>query len=148
MNWCHYRFRAVWDLSAGPGAVFTALERAEDYPLWWPQFREVVPLSPDRGTARIRSFLPYELRVTASAVRRDPAARVLEVGLEGDLEGWARWALAPRGAGTRAVYDQEVEVRKPLMRRLAVPCRPAFRANHAVMMRSGRRGLDARLRGG
>ncbi|MER5464459.1 SRPBCC family protein [Streptomyces sp. NPDC002668] len=145
MNWCHYRFRSVWELPAGPGAVYTVLERVGEYPLWWPQVREVTRLDAETGTARFRSFLPYELLVTARAQRRDPAAGLLEVGMEGDLEGWARWTLTQRGAGTRAVYEQEVEVRKPLMRRLAVPCRPVFVANHAAMMRGGRRGLAAYL---
>ncbi|MEV6399935.1 SRPBCC family protein [Streptomyces sp. NPDC051907] len=147
MDWSHYRFHTVWDLPAAPAAVYDVLAKAEEYPLWWPQVREVTPLGEDRGAARFRSFLPYELLVTARALRRDPAARVLEIQLEGDLEGWARWTLAarPDDTGTRAVYEQEVEVRNPLMRRLALPCRPLFRANHAAMMRGGRRGLAAYL---
>ncbi|MGY0487716.1 SRPBCC family protein [Streptomyces sp. WG-D5] len=146
MDWNHYRFRSVWDLPAPPGTVYAVLERAEEYPRWWPQVRSVTPLdgSSTSGVAVFRSFLPYELHVTASERRRDPAARVLEVRMTGDLEGWARWTLRPRpGGGTRAVYDQEVEVGKPLMRRFAVPGRPVFLANHAWMMRGGRRGLAA-----
>ncbi|MFF1512114.1 SRPBCC family protein [Streptomyces sp. NPDC058326] len=145
MDWCRYRFRSVWRLAAPPDAVFAVLERAEEYPRWWPQVREVVPLDDTTGTARFRSFLPYELVVTARAVRRDPAARVLEVGLGGDLEGWARWTVAPERSGTRVVYEQEVEVRARLLRVLAVPGRPVFRVNHALMMRGGRRGLAAHL---
>lgn len=57
---------------------------------------------------RFRSFLPCELPVTVRAQRRDPAAGVLEVGMAGDLEGWARWTLTVRGSGTRALYEQEV----------------------------------------
>ncbi|MFF7205211.1 SRPBCC family protein [Streptomyces sp. NPDC008141] len=148
MNWSHYRFRSVWELGAAPAAVYAALERAEEYPRWWPQVREVIPLDEVSGTARFRSFLPYDLFVTARALRSDPAGLVLEIGLEGDLEGWARWTLAHRGEGTHVVYEQEVEVRKPLMRRLAPLCRPVFRANHAAMMRGGRRGLAAYLRTG
>jgi hypothetical protein len=147
MDWSHFRFRTVWDLPAAPEAVYAVLERAEEYPLWWPQVREVTPLDDDTGAARFRSFLPYDLFVTARALRRDPAAGVLEVGMEGDLEGWARWSVAVRGSGTRALYEQEVEVRTPLMRRLALPCRPVFLANHAAMMRGGRRGLTAYLDG-
>ncbi|MEV6327433.1 SRPBCC family protein [Streptomyces sp. NPDC051909] len=146
MDWCRYRFRSVWRLAAPPAAVYGVLERAEDYPLWWPQVREVVPLDEHTGTARFRSLLPYDLVVTAQARRRDPDAGVLEVGMSGDLDGWARWTLSAEGAGTRAVYEQEVEVRSPLMRALAVPGRPFFRANHALMMRGGRRGLAAHLR--
>ncbi|CAM5242630.1 polyketide cyclase [Streptomyces narbonensis] len=114
MDWCRYRFRSVWRLAAPPDAVYAVLERAEEYPRWWPQVREVVPLDDTTGTARFRSLLPYELVVTASALRRDPVARILEVGLGGDLEGWVRWTLTAEGTGTRAVYEQEVEVRARL----------------------------------
>jgi uncharacterized protein YndB with AHSA1/START domain len=145
MDWCRYRFRSLWTLRAPVGDVYTALERAEDYPLWWPQVRRVDRVDDTTGIIRIRSFVPYDLVFTAKEVRRDPVAGVLEIGMTGDLDGWARWTLTAEGAGTRARYDQEVEVRKPLMRRLAVPGRPVFRANHALMMRAGRRGLGTYL---
>ncbi|MET8223903.1 SRPBCC family protein [Streptomyces sp. NPDC005301] len=145
MDWCRYRFSSLWTLPAPVGDVYTALERAEDYPLWWPQVRRVDRVDDTTGIIRIRSFVPYDLVFTAKEVRRDPVAGVLEIGMTGDLDGWARWTLTADGTGTRARYDQEVEVRKPLMRRLAVPGRPVFRANHALMMRAGRRGLGAYL---
>ncbi|RLL65827.1 SRPBCC family protein [Streptomyces sp. Z26] len=146
-SWHHYRFHSVWLLDAPPAAVYDVLARAEEYPSWWPQVREVTPLGEDSGEARFRSLLPYDLRVTARAVRQDPDAGVLEIAMSGDLVGRARWTLTGERGGTRADYAQEVEVRKPLLRLLAVPGRPLFRANHALMMRSGRRGLRARLRG-
>ena len=148
MDWSRYRFCSVWDLPEPPAAVYAVLERAEEYPRWWPEVREVTPVDERTATARLRSLIPYDLFVTARESRRDPAGRVLEVALDGDLEGWARWTLSARDGGTRAVYEQEVEVRKPLMRRFAVPGRPVFRANHALMMRSGRRGLRRRLENG
>ncbi|MFD9488543.1 SRPBCC family protein [Streptomyces sp. NPDC059991] len=146
-GWSHYRFRSVWHLPAPTAAVFAVLERVERYPHWWPQIREVTAVDGRTGTARFRSLLPYDLVVTARERRRDEAAGVLEVAMSGDLEGWARWTLSACGGGTHAVYEQEVEVRKPLMRRLAVPGRPVFLANHALMMRAGRRGLTAVLNG-
>ncbi|MFF5504303.1 SRPBCC family protein [Streptomyces roseolus] len=146
MDWCRYRFRSVWRLAAPPDRVFAVLARAEDYPLWWRQVRAVAPLDDTTGTARFRSLLPYDIEVALRTLRHDPGAGVLEVRLDGDLEGWARWTLTPDGAGTRALYEQEVEVRARLMRLLAVPGRPFFRANHALMMRGGRRGLAAHLR--
>ena len=76
---------------------------------------------------------------------RDPGAGVLEIAMRGDLAGWARWTVRARGGGTRAVFEQDVEVRKPLLRRLALLGRPLFLANHALMMRAGRRGLAAWL---
>ncbi|CAL9573323.1 hypothetical protein SUDANB6_04915 [Streptomyces sp. enrichment culture] len=145
MDWNHYRFRSLWALPAPAPAAYRALERIEDYPRWWRQVRQVTRLGPADGLVRIRSLLPYDLTTTLRERRRDPAAGVLEVALSGDIEGWARWMVIPRGSGTLARYEQVVDVRKPLLRRLAVPGRPAFRANHALMMRSGRRGLAAYL---
>ncbi|MDX6311179.1 MAG: hypothetical protein QOF84_7258 [Streptomyces sp.] len=149
MDWCQYRFRSSWDVEAGPDAVYRILERPDEYPTWWPQVREVRRTGETTGTLRFRSALPYDLFVTAHATRQDPQARVLEVAMYGDLEGWVRWTIlqngADGGAGTHLVFEQDVIVNKPLMRRLALPCRPLFRANHALMMRQGRRGLRARL---
>ncbi|WP_329436055.1 polyketide cyclase [Streptomyces sp. NBC_00056] len=146
MDWNRYRFRSVWDLPAELADVFAALERAEEYPLWWPQVREATPLDERRGTARFRSLLPYDLFVTATALRRDIEAGVLEITMSGDLEGWVRWTVCAQEGGTRALYEQEVEVCKPLLRRFALVGRPVFLANHALMMRGGRRGLVAHLR--
>ncbi len=147
MHWCRYRFRSVWDLPVPPAAVYAVLEHAEEYPRWWRQVREVTPLDEHTGTVRFRSLLPYDLVVTVREVRHEPDIGVLEISMTGDLNGWACWTVraAPGGKGTIALYEQEVDVAKPLMRRLAVPCRPAFLLNHALMMRSGRRGLLAHL---
>ncbi|GHA38545.1 SRPBCC family protein [Streptomyces violaceoruber] len=148
MDWNHYRFRSRWPLPAPAPDVYRALERIEDYPRWWPQVREVTRLDDTSGLLRFRSLLPYDLTATVREQRRDPAEGVLEVAMSGDMEGWARWTVAPRGSASRVRYDQEVVVRKPLLRRLAVPGRPLFRANHRLMMRAGRRGLAAHLAGG
>ncbi|MEU5363722.1 SRPBCC family protein [Streptomyces sp. NPDC005925] len=147
MDWNHYRFRSLWALPAPVPAVYEALERIEDYPRWWRQVREVRRVDDSSGIARIRSLLPYDLTVGMREKRRDPDAGVLEVALTGDLEGWARWTIRADGSGALARYAQEVDVRKPLMRRLAVPARPFFRANHTLMMRAGRHGLAAYLTG-
>ncbi|MYT29098.1 MULTISPECIES: SRPBCC family protein [unclassified Streptomyces] len=140
-----YHFRSVWLLNAPPTVVYAVLERAEAYPRWWPQVREVAPLDDRSGLARFRSFLPYDLVVVVTETRRDPGAGVLEIAMRGDLAGWARWTIVPGEGGTRAVYEQDVEVRKPGLRRWALFGRPLFRINHALMMRAGRRGLTAWL---
>lgn len=145
MDWNHYRFRSLWALPAPAPAVYRALERIEDYPRWWRQVRQVTRLGDTSGIVRIRSLLPYDLTTTLRERRRDPAAGVLEVALSGDVEGWARWTVTGRGAGALARYDQVVDARAPLLRRLALPGRPAFHANHTLMMRAGRRGLAAYL---
>jgi hypothetical protein len=172
MDWSQYRFRSAWHLDAEPDAVYRVLERPDHYPTWWPQIREVRQTDDTSGLLRFRSVLPYDLVVRAISVRQDPEARVLEAAMTGDLEGWFRWTVGPAitggpgipggpgisggpgttsgprtagRVGTHLLYEQEVVVRKPLMRLLAVPCRPLFLANHALMMRGGRLGLLARL---
>ncbi|GHK03086.1 SRPBCC family protein [Streptomyces sp. NPDC003753] len=145
MDRSHYRFRSLWALPAPPTAVYAVLERPEQYPRWWRQVRAVTRLDDTTGVVRVRSLLPYDLTFTMREVRRDPAAGILEVALSGDVDGWARWTVAAAGSGTLARYDQAVHVNKPLLRRFAVPGRPVFRANHWLMMRSGRRGLVAHL---
>ncbi|MET8247957.1 SRPBCC family protein [Streptomyces sp. NPDC005202] len=141
MDWTHYRFRSLWSLPAPPATVYEVLERVEDYPRWWRQVREVVRVDESTAVVRIRSLLPYDMTFTAREVRRDPAAGVLEVAMSGDVDGWARWTVTAQETGTLARYDQVVDVRKPLLRRFAVPGRPVFRLNHWLMMRAGRRGL-------
>ncbi|MEU6062446.1 SRPBCC family protein [Streptomyces sp. NPDC047097] len=143
----HYRFTSLWRLPAPPDRVHAVLARPEDYPRWWPQVREVARRDERTGTASIRSALPYTLRVTLTERRNDAVARVLESGIGGDMDGRARWTTVPDGrGGSLARYEQEVVVRRKLLRRLAVPARPLLRANHAWMMRCGERGLTAWLR--
>ncbi|MFD0722069.1 SRPBCC family protein [Streptomyces globosus] len=147
-----FRFRTAWDLDAPPDRVYAVLARAEDYPRWWPQVRRAERTGGHTGTAYIRSALPYTLRVTTAELLSDPRGGILEAALGGDMEGWARWTVRPRRGprgttGTRALYEQEVEVRRPLLRRLSGPARPLLHLNHALMMRAGRRGLARLLAG-
>ncbi|MEU6508012.1 SRPBCC family protein [Streptomyces sp. NPDC046942] len=145
MDWNRYRFLSLWSLPAPPAAVYAVLERPEDYPRWWPQVRAVTRLDGSTGVLTIRSVLPYAMTFTARETRHDPDAGVLEITMSGDIEGWARWTVTADGPGTLARYEQVVHVNKPLLRWLAVPGRPVFRANHRLMMRSGRRGLMRHL---
>ena len=63
-----------------------------------------------------------------------------------DLEGWAQWSVDsdPQGGGACATFDQDVRVAARWSR--AATLAPAvLRANHAWMMRQGRRGLARSL---
>lgn len=144
MDLNHYRFHSRWELPATPEAVYRVLADVPGYPRWWRQVREVRRTSGSEGTLRFRSLLPYDLNVTARLRRQDPAARHLEAALDGDLVGTLAWRVRAVPGGAQVDFDQEVVVASRVMRLLAVPGRPLFRANHALMMRSGRAGL-ARL---
>lgn len=143
-----YRFRSVWHLDATPADVYGALERLPDYPSWWREVRAAERLSEHTYRVTCRATLPYDLVFTSTQERRDPVARVLQARLVGDLDGFSRWTIADSpGGGTDAVFDEEVVATKSLLRRLAPVARPVFRANHELMMRHGRAGLQTYLAG-
>lgn len=142
-----YRFRSEWDIEHELVDVYRALEAFEDYPRWWREVRDVRRAGEERFEVFVRALLPYDLKFDATATHRDLAAGILEIDMAGDLEGFSRWTLRPLGAGTRLTFDEEVIARKPLLRRMAAVARPVFRANHAVMMRNCRFGLDTYLSG-
>ena len=142
-----YAFQSIWTMDAAPDEVYDALEELGDYPLWWREVRDAEKLSENRFRLRCRSFLPYDLIFITEQARRDRDAGVLEAKMEGDLEGFSRWTISPAGEGSRLVFDEVVVTNKRMLNLLAPIARPAFKANHTIMMRSGRRGLTAYLGG-
>ena len=122
--------------------MFETLAKLDEYPSWWPQVRNTKPIDEQTCELEIRSTLPYSLFMTAHHSRKDAREGVLEARLSGDLIGHSRWTMRPTpdGSGTLLTFGEEVEVRRPLLRRLSF-ARPAFRLNHTLMMRSGERGL-------
>ena len=67
--------------------------------------------------------------------------------LSGDMEGTVSWTVEQVAGGCRLVYNQEVETNKRLLNVTAPIARPAFRANHALMMRHGQAGLRTYMAG-
>ncbi|MGH3624384.1 MAG: SRPBCC family protein [Sciscionella sp.] len=140
-----YSFRHVWSLPAPRDLVFTVLAELGEYPQWWRQVREISKVDDECAELVCRSVLPYDLVFRARHDRRDEVAGVLRARLTGDLDGFCGWRMVDNGNGTTLVFDQHVHVTKSLLRALAPVARPILLANHAVMMREGRRGLLARL---
>lgn len=136
-----YRFDNEWRLRAPLERVYAALADVESYQRWWPQVREVRWVDVDSGSVRVRSLLPYTLDLVLTRDAQDEAHGILRVLVAGDLEGWCAWQLTSEGSGTRAVFSQEVKVTSPILRRTPIAIRPLLRGNHALMMRSGERGL-------
>jgi hypothetical protein len=136
-----YRFRSVWNFDASPASVFDALADIGAYPQWWPEVKDAVKVHDECAELRCRSVLPFDLVFQASHSKRDQQAGLLRARLTGDLEGYASWELFGQNGGTEVLFDQQVEARKPLLRRAALLAKPLLRANHEMMMRSGERGL-------
>ena len=135
-----YVFTETWDLPLPPEAVHGVLVDVEHYPRWWPQVRAVAKLSDDDALLVCRSTLPYDLEIVLHAVSRD--LPTLEVGIGGDLDGFARWTLTPAPSGSRMVFEQEVVVRG-LLALASLALRPVLAWNHRQMMLGCRQGLAA-----
>lgn len=144
----YYRFSDTWSLPVPPATVFHTLLDIGEYPSWWSDVRAVTEVNPETAEIICRSLLPYQLRLHARRGEQDEPAGRLRLELTGDLEGYVGCVVEQRTSGTRLRIAQEVRVRKWLLRRLSPVARPLLRANHAVMMRRGERGLRAHLGGG
>ncbi|WP_435200316.1 SRPBCC family protein [Janibacter sp. GS2] len=148
MSTPRFVFRHVWPVPAPVGVVTAALADIEHYPRWWPQVRSVARIDDVSGRGRIRSLLPVTLDLVLTREIEDREGGRLRVALGGDLLGWAGWSVVPDPAGTAtgsiATFEQEVRVAARLDR--AATLAPfVLRANHAWMMRQGRRGLAREL---
>ncbi|WP_051854874.1 SRPBCC family protein [Streptomyces sp. NRRL B-1347] len=147
MNRHDIRLTGTWRAPLAPDAVYARLADVGDYPTWWPAFRSVRRTGERECEIVIRSALPYALRATLTAVVEDPVEHVLEAALDGDISGSVRWVVAPDGPhGCVATLTQDVTVRKASLRRWMPMARPVFRANHALALRGGQRGLTAPAR--
>lgn len=143
----HYEFQSAWTVEAPPEDVYDVLYEVAAYPRWWPEVKEATKLDEDRYLLRCRSFLPYVLSFVTARQREDRVAGILEARMEGDLEGFSRWTITAAGEGSRLVFDEVVITNKKVLNALAPIARPAFRFNHTLMMRHGRKGLATFLAG-
>jgi uncharacterized protein YndB with AHSA1/START domain len=137
-----YSFAGSWTVPAPPDRVHEVLVDLERFPEWWPQVLAVASLGPDDARVLCRSALPYTLDLLLHA--RDRDLRRLEVGIDGDLRGWARWTLTETSAGTRLDFGQEVSV-AGWLGRISPVLGPVLRWNHDRMMTGCLEGLRVRL---
>ena len=147
MNLRRYVFHSDWEIDAPVDDVYAVIRDQRTYIHWWKEIREATDLGRDTCRFRARSSLPIYLEFTASLESEDREQGLLLARLTGDLEGFVRWQQSPRGNGTHISYDQEVVTNKLLLNVLSPIARPAFRANHWLMMRNGEKGLQTFMSG-
>jgi hypothetical protein len=140
-----YRFRNTWLFAAAPSVVFGAVVDLATYPDWWSDVRSVSQIDDETAELICQAVLPYRLVLRMHRTEQNERAGRLRVELSGDLEGFLAGLVLGFGGGTRLEITQEVVARKPLLRQFDIVARPLFRANHALMMRRGRRGLRTHL---
>lgn len=137
-----WRFAHDWLVPAPVEDVYAVCAAVDAYPTWWGEIRAVERVDDASGEVRVRSVLPYTLRLLITREVDDPEAGRLRVRLARDLTGWAEFGIADGPNGVAVVaFRQEVELTAPGLRHVAGLMAPALRANHAVMMRSCRDGM-------
>ncbi|HUQ17095.1 MAG TPA: SRPBCC family protein [Candidatus Saccharimonadales bacterium] len=145
-----YHFVSQWTAAAPAEAAYAAIYEVTRYPAWWPEVKEVRRLSEEHLWLRTRSLLPYDLAFDLRRTIADPVGGVLEAVLSGDLEGRIRWTIETAEtaeSGCRITFDENVVTNKRALNVFAPIARPAFVANHALMMSHGKAGLRTFLSG-
>lgn len=131
----------MWRLPAPAEDVYRILADLRSYPSWWPDVRQVITVGPEEYRVAVSALLPYTLDFVVRRAVVDPDAGVIEGSMRGDLDGFSRWTVAEAPGGAVATFDEEVIARRRLLTVLGPVARPAFVANHGLMMRRGRRCL-------
>ncbi len=142
-----YRFTSYWRVRATVEEAYAALHDLESYPAWWPEVKEATRVDDKTFALRCRSTLPYDLVFHTTQAVEDPSSGILEASMTGDLEGFSRWTIRPGPEGSVMRFDEEVTTNKRSLNLLAPIARPAFKANHTLMMRHGEAGLRTFLAG-
>jgi hypothetical protein len=138
-------FDRWWDFELPPDELWVTLSRIDEYPDWWSWLREFDAEGlHDGAVARcvIRAPLPYALRFTVR-VERAVKAELVDTTIHGDLEGPARLEIAPSAdGGSRARLAWSLELRDPVLRRLAIVGRPAMTWAHDRVVAMGLRDFE------
>jgi uncharacterized protein YndB with AHSA1/START domain len=146
-----YAFVTTWRIQAPIERVWTALNRPEEWPRWWPGLEHValVQAGDERGIGAAREYvfksvLPYRLRFIVRSTRIEQP-RLIEGDASGELVGMGRWTLAEEVGATRVRYEWNVSTTRAWMNAVARIGRPVLAWNHDVLMRGAGEGLQRYL---
>ena len=123
-------YRREYEFAFTPGELWDAIEHVDQFEHWWPWLEEFRLEGDSLATGSVLHGvvappLPYRMRIEVELTRCErPVA--IDAIVHGDLEGEARLAVRPSGAGTRVEIAWTVE----MMQR---PMRLASRVAHPVL---------------
>lgn len=108
-----YLFTTRFETDASPTALFSALQRPQDWASGWPEARNMTVVDDEdeatRMRAAFRSSPPYTMLIDAGIVRIEPPD-VIEWASEGAVEGLGRWELDSLEDITFASYRWEARL--------------------------------------
>ena len=127
-----FRFDQRFHFGLPPEELWHVLTRTERYPEWWSWLRRLDADGFARGStahAVIQAPLPFALRVTGE-VQDLVAPELVATRVSGDLHGPARLEIRRVPDGSEARLTWALELRDPVLRRLALVARPAMAWAH------------------
>ncbi len=148
----HYHFTTHWRVKGTVAEVADILANGPDLPRWWPSVylavQEIEPGDADSIGKIIdlytKGWLPYTLRWQA-CVTENKHPYGFSFAASGDFIGRGVWVFSQEGPDVDIVYDWDIVVGKPLLRRLSFLLKPFFEANHHWAMKQGERSLRLEL---
>jgi hypothetical protein len=143
----HYHVITRWTVDATTGEVAEIFEDFENWVDWWPAAFLRIDILRRGGDARIgqmarvhaKGWLPYTLRFHSTVTAAHSCGFCVVV--TGDFDGRGIGEARARGSKVEIVFDWQVRVAKPLVRRLSFLFRCVFVANHLWVMARGQQSL-------
>ena len=139
-----YAFLTEWRVTAPVELVYDILKDGKDYVRWWPDVylqAEHIPTGDPNGIGDqvvllTKGWLPYKLRWTATAMRRE-RPHTIAISAAGDFNGRGIWQLEQQGEECHIAFDWRLRADKPLLRLLSPVFKPIFEWNHRWAMERG-----------
>lgn len=139
-----YEFLTKWRVIAPIELVYDILKEGKDYVRWWPDvyldaqyFASGHPDGiGDHVVLLTKGWLPYRLRWTATAERRE-RPHTIAITASGDFDGRGVWQLEQQGQECLITFDWRLRADKPLLRWLSPIFKPIFKWNHRWAMDRG-----------
>jgi hypothetical protein len=141
-----FRFDETFRFPVSVDEFWATVSRTDRYTEWWGWLREFDGPGLQEGAVAhclIQAPLPYALRLTVTVAHMVPCARV-ETRIDGDLAGPARLELEREGDSCAARLVWSLELRPPVLRRLAAVGRPAMSWAHDRVIARGVRQFEER----
>jgi len=139
-------FDRRFDFAVSRHELWDVFQETDAYPQWWSWLRQFDADGLQEGSVAhcvIQAPLPYALRFDVTVERVVPSERV-ETRITGDLDGPARLEISETGTGSEAHLAWSLQLRDPVLRRLAIVGRPLMVWAHDRVVDVGMRDFETR----
>jgi hypothetical protein len=146
-----YSFITKWQIKAPLGKVWDAIDKGEDWPIWWKgaEQTEIIDNGNIDGTGKTirykwKSFLPFTLSFDFKITDRELYKKISGEAT-GDLKGTGIWTFEETNGITHVQYKWDVVSTKKIINLLSPFLKWFFNYNHNLLMHWGAKGLAKKL---